>query len=237
MLIELPLPALFLPKAIATCELSGNIAVLSTDQRISIYSYKIKEGRLKTHYGDFDLSCTVQLFGIIPEKISIVSNYIASLELTKAYVFKILLAESKLPQGRPASVISENSVLAKFNGFPAGKVISTSDISQNKNGCGKVVFDRKNDSVKVFLNTITRANRKKKQPNSFISEEYQEEINLNRTGVIFSTTNVKDGFIVEDLLRVHVNNTLESTENLLKMGLYPIRIKGLIYTGGGTFID
>lgn len=215
MMVEIPLtsPA----TAITSCNLTGHIACLSAESIINIFLFRAKEvsGRVRVTYYDFDRTYSLETTGFIPEQIYFVSNYLACMNSEKVHVFRVRKEESASPQFASCSAISQTG------GFAKTKKGSSSE------GTEKVVFNPRDETIKVYLPSIVRANRKRKYITSVnISDDFQEDIHANHTKVAFSATN--PGIIVEDVLRVSSSNTSSgnSHSKFLELGLYPVRVKG-----------
>lgn len=200
MMVEVPLtsPA----TAVSSCDITGHIACLSAESIINIFLFRAKEvtGRVKVHYYDFDRTYACEVSGFVPEKLYFLSNYLACMNSHKIHVFRLSKDESPV------------------DGFLAQDSARRHSVQQNE----KVVFDPKNESIRVYLPSILRSNRKRKSHSMELHEEFQEEINTNHTRIIFSA-NHTGGLKVHDVLRVGVS---DNSNKLTQIGMYPIRIKG-----------
>lgn len=241
MMVEIPLtsPA----TAITSCNLSGHIACLSAESIVNMFIFRAKEaaGRMKVHYFDFDRSYAIEMPGCVPEKIFFLTDYVVCMSSQFVNVFRVKKEEHSDSHGpsfietvNKKNIMSMPTFFAGYKVCPksSGKDQQPEKLQRNFN---KVVFDSKNESVKVHLNTIVRDNRNRRNsPSALITEEFQDEITSNKTKVIFSAK--QPGLSVEDMLRVSIvpptsgntssHQAASNNQRFLQVGLYPIRIKG-----------
>jgi len=241
MMVEIPLtsPA----TAVSSCNLSGHLATLSAESILNIFLFRAKEasGRVKVHYFDFDRVYSVEMPGFVPQRISFLTDYIACMNQNEVRVFKVRKQDAPYLKDSPVSPaigpISKSkpptltSYFTDVKSQSNGKGFKSLPVSA-ENNTGKVIFDPKNETVKVHLRSIVRANRQLDCPSALISEEYNDEIEDNITKVVFSA--VHPGILVNDVIRVYMGGAPGSTSNasnskFLQVEMYPIRIKGILF--------
>jgi hypothetical protein len=242
MMVEIPLtsPA----TAVTSCNLSGHLASLSAESILNIFLFRAKEatGRVKVHYFDFDRIYSLEMPGFIPDKICFLTDFISCMNSQEIRVFRVkkedasytaegtaLTPAEAFAKSKPPTITSFFTE-HKFSSLGKGSFSKTTSPVSLRTG-DKVVFDPKNESVKVHLNSIGRANRKRRCPSALISEEFHDEIHLQKTKVVF--TAIHPGISVEDIMRVYVNagTTASSISNsrFVQAEMYPVRVKGMLY--------
>ena len=229
--------------AAASCNILGHLATLTDSNIINIYAYKLKEvkGRAsKSQYSDFDLSYAIEMANFTPDsaRIEFLADIMSVSNRTQVNVFRLTKqirsrsrtasnesGGSLASSGRKSGMSGGGSVGMVSSGPASLPIFPTS--SKIDEGCDKVVFDPKNESVKVHMNLITRTNHKARFPDagSGIYEEYQDMIS-DKTRVIFAAN--APALSVQDLIRVHVDSG--NSASIVQVGLYPIKIKGMIIT-------
>lgn len=218
MMVEIPVPTTnsYPVQAIASCKLTGHISICS-EYYINIFTFKIKEGsgRIK-FYGDFDHIYTLELAGsgiFRPLQIYFLSNFIAVMNYEKCILFRLIkLENSDISPEDSSQQNSSSSYNNKSNSSTNNKSPLLKDSSKQillpivpnpivkRVNFQKVKYDPKSETVEtVFLNTITKANRKLSIANTGITEEFQNEIVRGNTKLIVPNTN--EDIIVQGSLK------------------------------------
>lgn len=206
-MVEIPLTSP--PTAIASCNLTGHVACLSAESVVNLFLFRTKDvsGRVKAQYHDFDRTYAIEMPGFAPTKLHFLHNYLVCMNSQKVHVIRVIKGRDELLQ--------ENSSV-DFACYHQ-------PVLDNK--WEKVVFDPHDEDIKVYLPSITRANRRRKHSNSGLTEEFHNDISSNHAKVIYSA--VIPSITVEDALRIGISNCNSSSQSkLVEVGLYPIRVKG-----------
>ncbi|CAG7719171.1 unnamed protein product [Allacma fusca] len=218
--------------SVSSCNILGHLATLTDASTVNIYSYRLKDTKNRANknpYPDFDFSYSVEIFsfGLEQAKITFLADFVSIWNPSQVSVFRLL--RHNRPRTRSISNESDRSGSSggrrSVNSGNFGYGPGPSPVPSHKEDlCDRVVFDSKNESVKVHMNVITRANHKRRFPDmgAGIYEEFQEEIGLQtKSRLVYSTSS--SPLLMEDLLRVFLGPEQQNT--VVQVGLYAIKIK------------